>query len=92
MDNSIIAGDGKTYEHLMDNKHQYSAELEKKLIIFPGDWHIATEEFSMKIHYNAGLKELAMASGFRVETLTSLSKCSNFKRTHDFIPSMAINV
>ncbi len=36
----------------------------------------------MKVYYDADLRELAEAAGFRGETLTTLS--TNFKCTHNF--------
>ena len=39
----------------------------------------------MKVYYEAGLKNLAIASGHRAETLKSISAASNFKRTHNFL-------
>ena len=39
----------------------------------------------MKVYYHAGLRDLAEAAGYRGETVLSLPKCSNFKRTHRFI-------
>ena len=39
----------------------------------------------MKAYWDAGLKQLAAASSFRGETLTSLSKCSNYSITTSFL-------
>ena len=84
--NLIVVGDGKTYEHLSNIKRHYRSELDR-LLVFPGDWHILKnyQEVLIKVYYSCGLKELAKASGFRAETLTSHEKCSNFKRTHLFL-------
>ncbi len=82
----ILAGDQKTFARLWELKHVYGTDLDW-LIPFIGDWHLLKNYQSvlMKVYYDAGLRELAEAAGFRGETLTSLSKCSNFKRTHHFL-------
>lgn len=82
----VVVGDQKTYCRLQELKHAYGSELDW-LVPFIGDWHLLLNFHSvlMKVYYDAGLKDLAVASGFRGETLTSLQRCSNFKRTHAFI-------
>ena len=48
------------------------------------DWHILKnyQEVLMKIYYAAGLKEMAMGSGYRGMTLEN---AKSFKRTHQFL-------
>ena len=41
-----------------------------------------TIKILMMVYFDAGLKELAVASGVRAETLSSLAKAFSFKRTH----------
>ena len=81
----VVAGDQKTYSRLQDLKHAYGSEL-NWLISFIGDWHLLHnfQSVLMNVYYDAGLMNLAKACGFRGETLSSLKKCSNFKRTHAF--------
>lgn len=70
----VVAGDAKG-NHL------------KWLLPFPGDWHVLLnyQKALMKSFADAGITDLGKLSGHRAETLTSLIKCSNFKRTHRFI-------
>ena len=82
----VVAGDQKTYTRLQELKHAYGSDL-NWLVPFIGDWHLLHNFHSvlMKVYYDAGLRDLAVSSGFRGETLTSLKRCSNFKRTHAFL-------
>lgn len=66
---------------------QTYGQLLHELLIFPGDWHLLAnlQPVLLEIYLHAGLKELTEASDFKGETLTSLERCSNFKRTHQFL-------
>ena len=82
----VVTGDAKTYTHLINLKCEYGEAL-RWLVAFPGDFHTLRnyQEVLMKAYWDAGLKQLAAASGFRGETLTSLSKCSNYSITTSFL-------
>ena len=82
----VLVGDQKTYVRINKLKHEYGDAFDW-LIPFIGDWHLLCNYQSvlMKVYYDAGLKELAEASGHRGETLTSIKNCSSFKRTHQFL-------
>lgn len=82
----VVAGDAKTYLRLKELRQQYGTELDW-LLPFVGDWHVLYnyQKALMTVYYEAGLKVLAMASGFRAETLKSVANASNFKRTHAFL-------
>ena len=69
----VVTGDAKTYMHLINLKCEYDEAL-SWLVAFPGDFHTLRnyQEVLMKAYWDAGLKQLASASGFRGETLTSL--------------------
>lgn len=82
----VLMGDGKTFEHLQHVKQLYGNAL-SKILLFPGDWHVLKnfQQVLMKGYYHTGLKNIAIKSGHRGETLKSLESCSHFKRTHHFL-------
>lgn len=51
------------------------------------DWYLIKDyqETLMRVYYDAGLKNLVVATDFRAETLTHLQKCSNFQHAHHFL-------
>ena len=82
----MVVGNGKIYQHLTELKHAYSKEL-SWLLPFPGDRHI-WKNFQLVLfnaYYDAGLKDIAQKCGFKASILTSLSQCSNWRITHNFI-------
>ena len=82
----VVIGDAKTYNLLQSIRFEYKSHL-KWLIPFPGDWHVLFnyQKALMKPYADAGLASLAKVAGNRAETLTSLLKASNFRRTHEFL-------
>ena len=82
----VVVGDQKIYNRIQELEQVYAQYL-NWLIPFIGDWHLLHNFHSvlMKVYYEAGLKDLAKASGSRGETLTSLQRCSNFKRVYHFL-------
>lgn len=81
----VVAGDAKTFVHLQNLKFDYGEEL-SWLIPFPGDFHVLKnfQPILQKTYFDAGLKQMASACGYRAETLTSLQNSSHFKRTHHY--------
>ena len=79
----IVEGDAKLYEILQSLKHEYGATLEW-VIPFPGDWHTLKnyQIALMKVYYDAGLKNIAHASGYPTNQIKT---CGQFKRTHQFL-------
>jgi hypothetical protein len=82
----ILAADAKLYDILQKLRKEYGNCLQW-LIPFPGDWHVLVnyQKTLMKVYWDAGLLQMAQASGHRAETLTSLSLAKKFRRTHVFI-------
>ena len=77
----LLEGDQATYKRLQSIKAEYGNDL-KWTVPFPGDWHILKnfQEVLIKIYYDAGLKELAIASRYQPNSVVC-----NFKRTHNFL-------
>lgn len=79
----IAVGDAKVYTLLQAICVEYCDNM-KWLITFPGDWHVMYnyQKVLMKPYADARLMQLAKASGYRAETLTSFRNATNFRRTH----------
>ena len=74
---------GAVYHKIQSIKTEYGEEL-SWLIPFQGDWHRLKnyQKVLMKIYYDAGLHELAVASGYPPN---SIKNSTIFSRTHDFL-------
>ena len=79
----VLEGDAKTYDTIQAVKFEYGIEL-SWLIPYPGDWHLLKnyQICLMKPFFEAGLKDIAIASGYPA---MSIQSCSNFQRTHNFL-------
>ena len=79
----LVEGDAKLYAIVQALKHEYGDEL-KWVVPYPGDWHVLKnyQLALMKAYYDAGLKDMARATGYPI---TQIQSCSQFKRVHYFI-------
>ena len=77
----FVEGDQVTYERLQSIKREYGQDL-SWMFPFPGDWHFLKnyQEVLFKIYYDAGLCDLAIASGYLPKSVRT-----NFKRAHNFL-------
>eukprot|EP00117_Sycon_ciliatum_P034252 scpid30999/ scgid4638/ len=82
----VVVGDGKTYDHLLSLIREYGDEL-AWLVPFPGDWHLlkAIHPVLMRVYWDAGLKSMAVAMGYRGDLLSVLEKATNFRKCHEFL-------
>ena len=82
----LVTGDATTYNHLTEVKKQQPNRFDW-VIPFIGDFHLLYnyQKTLMKIYWDAGLKQIAAASGFRSETLTMLQNCSKYITTTEFL-------
>ena len=72
----LLETDGAVYHKIKSIKTEYGEEL-SWLIPFQGDWHRLKnyQKVLMKIYYDAGLHELAVASGYPPN---SIKNCTIF--------------
>lgn len=77
----ILEGDQATYERIQSLKTEYG-EDSSWLIPLVGNWHILKnyQEVLMKVYFDAGLSELAVASKYLPKAVGT-----NFTRTHLFL-------
>ena len=77
----LLLGDQATYVRVQSIKQEYGNDLEW-LWPFPGDWHFLKkfQEVLLKIYFDAGLCDLAKASGYQPKSIGTV-----FKRTHYFL-------
>ena len=77
----LLQGDQATYQRLQSIRALYGNDL-SWMVPFPGDWHCLKnyQEVLLKIYFDAGLRDLAKASGYQPNSIGS-----NFTRTHHFL-------
>ena len=77
----LLEGDQATYQRLRSIRALYGNDL-SWMFPFPGDWHCLKnyQEVLLKIYFDAGLHDLAKASGYQPNSIGS-----NFTRTHYFL-------
>ena len=83
--NLVVVGDGKTYDHLLALKHEYSTYF-TWMLPFPGDFHIMKNYLAalMKLYGDAGLKDL-VAVFHKGATANAVLQATSFEKNHNFI-------
>ena len=80
----LVVGDGKAY-NVLKLQDEYGSAF-AWLVPFPGNWHTlkAIQPCLLNVYWDAGLKRMAKATGYKGEGLTSRECCSNFRKCHEF--------
>ncbi|KAJ8036249.1 hypothetical protein HOLleu_20166 [Holothuria leucospilota] len=81
----VVAGDAKTYEHLLEAKRVYGEDLDW-LLPYLGEWHLLKNVQAplMKIYNDAGLRQL-LGMLHKGATHTAVASASGFRKTHVFL-------
>ena len=81
----VVVGDAKTFDHLINLKKRHSEKF-KWMLPMIGDFHVLMnfQSVLMKLFWDAGLSDMGKLI-HNSSTFTSLSACSDFRRTNDFL-------
>ena len=81
----VVVGDAKTFDHLINLKKRHSEKFQWMLPMI-GDFHVLMnfQSVLMKLFWDAGLSDMGKLI-HNSSTFTSLSACSDFRRTNDLL-------
>ena len=81
----VVAGDGKTYDFLIDLQRDYSEELDW-VLPYLGEWHLLKNAQApiFKVYMDGGLRDL-LKLYHHGATNNAVSSATNFDKTHQFL-------